>query len=225
MLAHHQPQQGDAMDVSRGFALVPDIASTADCDELCAMVPDVPSRSGRRDLLANHRLADAVQAILLPVAEQVLGAGSLAVGAIWFDKRPARNWKVGWHQDLSVPATGEPSEVVMKDGIPHIQPAEDILSALLIARLHLDPSNLHTGGLAVVPGSHLRGRIAESAIAAVARELGVEHPECPTGSVLLMRPLLLHSSSASEQPVSRRVLQVLFAPRELAGFPWFDRCA
>jgi ectoine hydroxylase-related dioxygenase (phytanoyl-CoA dioxygenase family) len=213
------------MNLSLGFALVSKVARRANLNEICALVPSVASRSGRRDLLANERVAGVVGEILLPVVDRVLGVGSIAVGATWFDKRPARNWKVQWHQDLSVPATGDLSEVVIKDGIPHVQPAEDILSALLIARLHLDPSNERTGGLAVVPGSHVRGRIPEKDIATVVRELGTLHPDCAAGSLLLMRPLLLHSSSLSVEPVSRRVLQVLFAPRALAPFPWFRAAA
>ncbi len=213
------------MNLPLGYTLVSGVAHPEVRDEICALVPSVSSRSGRRDLLANERIAAVVRATLLPVVEQILGDGAIAVGATWFDKRPARNWKVQWHQDLSVPATNGSSKVVLKDGIPHVQPAENILARLLLARLHLDLSNDRTGGLAIVPGSHLRGRIPEKDIAAVVRELGVLRPECSAGSVFLMRPLLLHSSSASEEPVCRRVLQVVFAPRALASFPWFQTAA
>ncbi len=36
------------------------------------------------------------------LVEPSLGAGCFAVRAIYFDKPPGANWKVPWHQDLSV---------------------------------------------------------------------------------------------------------------------------
>ena len=213
------------MNLSLGYTLVSNVAHAGARDKICSVVPRLSSSCGRRDLLADESIAAVIRALLLPVVEQALGDGAIAVGATWFDKRPARNWKVQWHQDLSVPATSDHLRIVLKDRIPHVQPGEDVLAKLLIARLHLDLSNDRTGGLAIVPGSHLRGRISEKDIAAIVRDLGVRHPECPAGSVFLMRPLLLHSSSASQEPVSRRVLQVLFAPHALASFPWVQTAA
>jgi hypothetical protein len=41
--------------------------------------------------------------------------------------------------------------------------------------------------------------------------------DLPRGGVLLMRPLLLHASSASQVPRHRRVLHIEWAAQELPG--------
>src|SRR6266496_3097032 len=39
---------------------------------------------------------------IVALAEKVLGRGAMAVRGIFFDKTPGANWKVAWHQDLSI---------------------------------------------------------------------------------------------------------------------------
>src|SRR5438445_21996 len=59
---------------------------------------------GIRNILRDHaivrRLADssAMRALIDPV----LGTDAIAVRGILFDKTPGANWKVPWHQDLSI---------------------------------------------------------------------------------------------------------------------------
>lgn len=83
-------------------------------------------RGGARNLLRTvPAVRDLAQsAALRAVAERSLGPGALAVRAILFDKTPGANWKVVWHQDVTI-AVRERREVegfgpwTEKEGVPH----------------------------------------------------------------------------------------------------------
>src|SRR6185295_12898558 len=60
-------------------------------------------RGGRRNLLDMPEVQSlARDPGVRAVAEAVLGQGCVAVRGIYFDKGPQANWKVPWHQDLTV---------------------------------------------------------------------------------------------------------------------------
>jgi ectoine hydroxylase-related dioxygenase (phytanoyl-CoA dioxygenase family) len=104
------------------------------------------------------------------------------VKATLFDKTPQANWRVQWHQDRS-PAT-------------------------LAARIHLDDCGPDDGALRVIPGSHRRGVIPESELAAIVAHGPVVELHAPRGAILLMHPLLVHSSARATQATQRRVLHI-----------------
>lgn len=178
-----------------------------------------PARGGRRDLLAEATVRELVEH-LLPITSVDSGSHAFAVSATIFAKQGRRNWRVTWHQDTSVAASPPGRKVFTKEGIPHVQPGDAVLSRLCAVRVHLDEAGERTGGLSVVPRSHTRGVIVESEIGAVVEELGQFQTNCPRGSLLLMKPLLLHSSSPTSEGTSRRVLHIVFAPTELRHYEW-----
>jgi hypothetical protein len=160
--------------------------------------------------------------------EPVLGAACFPVRGILFDKVPEANWKVPWHQDVTI-AVQNKVEVdgfgpwSIKADVLHVQPPAAVLDKMLSVRLHLDPCGEENGALRVLPGSHRQGRIAEDLIPAI-RESSPEHV-CVVGAgdVLLMKPLLLHASSASRVPNHRRVVHLDFAAVQLpTGMRWFS---
>ncbi len=138
------------------------------------------------------------------------------VRSILFDKTPDENWPVAWHQDLTICVTEKidcenygPWSV--KDGIPHVQPPVALLNRMVTARIHLDPTGADNGALSIVPGSHLRGKLASEKIPELATESSILC-ECHPGDVLLMSPLILHSSKRSTRPNRRRILHFDYAP-------------
>lgn len=149
------------------------------------------------------------------LVEPVLGASARPVRSILFDKSPAANWDVTWHQDTTiavreredVPAFGPWS---IKDGVPHVQPPADVLAQMLTVRVHLDACGPENGPLLVVPGSHLDG-ILPTPIDAAACEAKKVACVVGPGGVVLMRTLILHASKKAQQPAHRRVLHVEFA--------------
>ena len=89
----------------------------------------------------------------------MLGVNARVVRAIYFDKPEEANWKVPWHQDLTIVVRQRRSVAgyspwSIKAGIPHVQPPVSILENILTLRLHLDHADESNGALRVKPGSH-----------------------------------------------------------------------
>ena len=183
---------------------------------------------GMRDLLALEEIRQLAQSsAIMSLVHSVIGPEGRAVRGIFFDKTPAANWPVQWHQDLSIAVT-EKMDIEgwtgwsIKHGIPHVQPPAAILERMVSVRLHLDDCGPDNGPLKLRPGTHIRGRLTRERI----NESGTEVPEeiccLKAGDALVMRPLLLHASSPSRKPDHRRVIHLEFAPADLLppGMTW-----
>jgi ectoine hydroxylase-related dioxygenase (phytanoyl-CoA dioxygenase family) len=161
----------------------------------------------------------AASAPVRTLAETVLGKICVAVKGTFFNKTQESNWKVAWHQDLTI-VVRDRREVhgfgpwTVKAGIVHVQPRAETLSRILVLRLHLDESGEENGPLRVIPGSHRRGRFSAQEVAEWSRR-SIITCTVPRGGVLLMRPLLLHASSACLVPKPRRVVHLEFAAHDL----------
>jgi ectoine hydroxylase-related dioxygenase (phytanoyl-CoA dioxygenase family) len=110
----------------------------------------------------------------------------------------------------------------VKARVRHVQPPLRVLEAMLTARIHLDDCLEDNGPLLVLPGSHRHGILSPDDI----QDWRAKVPPvaCPAraGDVLLMRPLLLHASSAAANPAHRRVVHLEFAATDLdGGLEWF----
>lgn len=168
-------------------------------------------KGGHRNLLnalEMQSLAARIGATLSPNREL------WAVRALWFDKRKGSNWKVPWRQDLSIAVAAKSAAEgfgpwSIKEGVVHVQPPASILESMVAMRLHLDVADATNGALKVVPGSHRRGVLSPEQIEA-ARSDGV-NAEADAGELIVMRPLLLHASSAAEHPWRRRVLHIEYS--------------
>lgn len=159
----------------------------------------------------------------------LLPKGFHPVRSILFDKTPEQNWPVLWHQDLTI-AVADKKDVPgygpwsFKDGAHHTQPPATLLKRMKTIRLHLDDTDEDNGALLVIPQSHLLGKIPHTDIS--------QHTEgkghvCRflSGDVLVMSPLLLHSSRRSRSGNRRRVLHLEYAPPEALhpDLNWHER--
>ena len=134
-----------------------------------------------------------------------------------FDKSPDANWKVAWHQDLSIavnrrvelPGFGPWSE---KAGVVHVQPPVEVLDNMLTVRLHLDDCLPDNGPLLVLPTTHTLGIIPPQSIPPLRQSIAASACTLKAGGVVLMRPLLLHASSTSTALKRRRVIHIEYAP-------------
>jgi hypothetical protein len=163
-----------------GFAVVPAVLGERYCRELLRdaedLLPDSPA--GVRGLATKiHSVAATAQsAAIRSLVEPVLGPDAHLVRSILFNKSDEANWQVAWHQDLAI-AVSEKAEVEgysswsVKNGVPHVQPPEEILEQMLTVRLHLDADETN-GALWVSPGSHRLGRLRSADAAAVAERNG-----------------------------------------------------
>ena len=137
------------------------------------------------------------------------------VRSLLFDKTPAENWPVPWHQDLTICVESK-TEVAgygpwsFKDGAVHVQAPARLLQEMVTARIHLDDTSSRNGALRVIPKSHTLGKIPSSAVKDHIDDSEVTC-ECLPGDVLLMCPLLLHASGRATPPKRRRVIHFEFA--------------
>jgi len=222
-----------------GYATREGVLSQDQVDELISSIEkeragQALERNGKifavRNLLDSPEIKKLAQSeSVLKLARIILGFGAFPVRGILFDKIPDANWKVPWHQDVTI-AVREKAVVggfgpwSTKAGILHVQPPASVLEKMISIRMHLDSCNESNGALQVIPGSHRSGRIAEIDIPSVL--VGSQPHICAvnSGGVLLMRPLLLHASSASQSPAHRRVIHLDFVCEQLpAPLKWLSQ--
>jgi ectoine hydroxylase-related dioxygenase (phytanoyl-CoA dioxygenase family) len=214
-----------------GFAILDGAVEPELIAELRTVVPVAGSQAGVRNLLANHPVVRqaARSASVRAAAEAVLGPRCFAVRAILFDKTPEANWKVAWHQDLTIAVRQRRCAVGFtawseKQGVVHVQPPVPVLERMLVVRVHLDDCHAENGPLRVLPGSHREGRLDAAAIFRWKARASEVQCVVGQGGLMLMRPLLLHASSEARVAGQRRVLHLEFVADDLPGnLAWFDR--
>ncbi len=191
-----------------------------------------PGRAGIRNLLelapSIRKLAQSqeIRSLVAPI----LGDTAQVVRGIFFDKQPSANWKVPWHQDLTIAVKNRLDLLDLPDyhpwsvkaGIPHVQPPTAILEQMLTVRIHLDPTDESNGALKVISGSHRQGKLTTVEIDRWKQTSPGISCNCEAGGILLMRPLLLHASSIAIVPSHRRVIHLEYASQPLpAGLDWY----
>jgi ectoine hydroxylase-related dioxygenase (phytanoyl-CoA dioxygenase family) len=155
------------------------------------------------------------------VLADLLGSAAGVVRGLFFDKPPGATWSLPWHRDMTIAVKRHVGsegfrKPTVKAGVPHVEAPADLLAAMLTARVHLDAVTMQNGPLQVVPGSHRLD----------AEPRPVETILCSAGDVLLMRPLLSHSSiqCAAGCVEHRRIVHLEMSPvQELPdGYEWHD---
>jgi hypothetical protein len=224
---------------ANGFATLEGVLSSTTVSQLIVSLQNIGDHESARKrdgVFAVRNLQDVSAAIreladskpVRDLVEPVLGENCFPVRGILFDKIPDANWKVPWHQDVTI-AVQERIEAEgfgpwsTKAEVLHVQPPAEVLERMISVRIHLDDCSEDNGALRVIPGSHLKGRLPEKQISHI-REQAAEHV-CVVGmgGVLLMRPLLLHASSPSRVPKHRRVVHLDFASMQLPnGMRWLS---
>ena len=213
-----------------GFTMTGSVLGPSMIEALKECVSGLGSdRAGTRRLLELPLVSElARQGPVHDLVARVIGHGAFPVRAILFDKQPGVNWDLGYHQDRAI-AVKERREVhgfhgwSVKEGVPHVLPPASVLEGMLSARIHLDDCGEENGPLLVSPSTHKLGIIEKSSVPAVVGKHGEVVCTCAAGSVLLMRPLLLHASSKSLAPSHRRVVHIEYAVSTLpGGLEWFE---
>ena len=213
----------------RGFTLITSVLATAERGRLIDALGPVIG-AGRRGVLNVSAVAQiAASPVIAELVRPHTPNAPRPVRALYFDKSAHSNWTVGWHQDLTiavrrrldVPGFGPWS---VKDGVPHVQPPEEVLENMTTVRLHLDDCDESNGALRVLPGTHRQGRILSESIQQLRREIPEVVCRASAGDILLMRPLLLHSSNRSSSGQHRRVLHIEYSATRLPhGLEWHEQ--
>jgi|SRR5579859_263998 len=205
---------------SHGFAIIPDVLSQHEIAALLTPLEqsELPrSRAGMRHAMRNPSVAAiARDSRLLEMARHVLGSQAIPFRATLFDKSPASNWLVVWHQDTALPLR-ERREVSgwgpwsIKDGVNYAHAPSSALEQVLALRLHLDDSAADNGPLRVLPGTHTRGVLNDDELHELSTQIPAIDCIVPRGGILAMRPLVVHASSKSQSAAPRRVLHIEYA--------------
>lgn len=184
---------------------------------------------GVRDLL-NHspKVREFSESKLVrEIVKEILGESAKVVRAIYFDKTPTANWKVPWHQDLTI-SVAEKIDTTgftawsVKENIHHVQPPDSILEKMLTLRFHLDDADESNGALKVLPKTHKFGRLSATEIQNLKSKQTVSLCKVKKGDCLLMKPLLIHSSSSGTIPKNRRIIHLEFSADDLPnGLTWY----
>ncbi len=230
---HSRPAVGSYALARDGFALAEMRCNQAEVESLRQVMAQLPFRHRGG---ARIRLSDAASIAFLAnspalkaLADAALDADAFPVRALFFDKTPAANWRVPWHQDTAI-AVAERIETPgffgwsVKDGVIHVHPPTGILERMVALRLHLDDCGPENGPLRVLPGSQGHGRLEEDEIERCRQTTAEVRCCAAAGDVLVMRPLLLHASAPANSPSRRRVIHVEYACEALPnGLRWYEQ--
>ena len=206
-----------------GFQLFSKVVPDEVVDFLISGLTPSGGSPNRRSLLRDNAMVAAFACKRLKrIADGILIANSIPVRALLFDKIEGANWSVPWHQDVVIAVATRVDTPgfcgwSIKDGIPHVVAPAEVLEKMVTLRVHLDDCTGDNGPLRVLPGSHRDGILDDRAINCWRAKVPEVVCAAPRGSVVAMRPLLLHASSSAQSAAHRRILHVEFASEPLPG--------
>lgn len=222
-----------------GFSIVNDIYTEAETAQILAIIAskDTGRATFRKseDLFAIRQFLREVPEVedivfnekLKQLVAEVFGDNVFAVKSIYFNKPEKSNWYVAYHQDLTISVD---KKVEMEGFGPWtvkqqqfaVQPPLAILERNFTIRIHLDDTDNDNGALKVIPKSHLKGIYRPETI-----DWNIEEEvvcEVESGGVMLMKPLILHSSGRTTNGQKRRVIHIEFSDVDLPkGLQWSER--
>ena len=225
--------------LENGFTIINDIFSIVQIQEMLAIIEsaDTTKSTFRKtnDLFAIRQFLKEIPTIqkvilvekLKNLIAEIFGQNYFVTKSIYFDKPEQSNWFVAYHQDLTI-SVDKKLELdnfgpwTVKQNQFAVQPPLDFLENNFTIRIHLDNTDENNGALKVIPKSHLKGVYRADTINWETETESI----CNTlkGGIMIMRPLLLHSSSRTTNNLKRRVIHIEFSDKELNnGLKWSER--
>ncbi|OYU82730.1 MAG: phytanoyl-CoA dioxygenase [Flavobacterium sp. BFFFF2] len=222
-----------------GFAIMNGIYSSVEVEKILSIIENTNSDKDTfrktNDLFAIRQFLKEVPSIstlvfndnLVSILAELFGDNYFVVKSLYFDKPALSNWYVSYHQDLTI-SVDKKREVdgfgfwTKKQDQFSVQPPLDILDNVVTIRIHLDDTDENNGALKVVLKSHNRGIYRPETIDWTAAQEVSCHVQ--KGGIMLMKPLLLHSSSRTTNNKQRRVIHIEFSSLELPNeLNWSER--
>ena len=225
--------------IANGFTTLDSIYTTDEVENILQQInqayTDKETFRKSNDLFAIRQFLKEVPGVLDTVfndnlktlLKELLGDRYFIVKSIYFDKPETSNWYVSYHQDLTI-SVDKKLELTgfefwtTKQNQFAVQPPLDILQSVVTVRIHLDETNENNGALKVVPKSHLKGIYRPETIDwTIESEVSCNVSK---GGIMLMKPLLLHSSGRTTNNKQRRVIHIEFSNQELpTQLNWAER--
>lgn len=161
------------------------------------------------------------QTFVVELLQNILGK-MFIIQSMLFNKIKEANFRVAFHQDVVMPCYKTQTSAQMICGVPHHKLPLEVLQHLVIVRIHLDENNRNNGPLLVLPKTHTSGVLSDRQIEHFVNTCSADECLVNIGGILLMKPLILHSSHRSLCLNERRVIHLVLAPKFL-DTKWFFR--
>lgn len=215
----------------QGFAIVPAVYSAEEIASISDIIasehPDEVLFGMRRFLQRTPELATSLfNPSLKSILHEML-PGCFCIQSIYFDKPPESNGFVPWHQDRII-FVKEKTETygfknwTQKENEYGVQPPAEYLGNIVTVRIHLDDADADNGALKVIPYSHSEGFMRTASVSFSDSDATV--CTVKAGAVMLMKPLLFHSSTRSATVQQRRVVHLEFCNLQLPqGMEWSQK--
>ncbi|MFY8188225.1 MAG: phytanoyl-CoA dioxygenase family protein [Flavobacterium sp.] len=161
------------------------------------------------------------------IVRRVFGDHYFVVKSIYFDKPETSNWYVSYHQDLTISVDKKMNidnfgPWTTKQNQFAVQPPIDFLENIYTLRIHLDDTDENNGALKVIPKSHQKKIYRPETIDWSQETETICKVE--RGGVMMMKPLILHSSGRTTNNKKRRVIHLEFSNEELPNeLNWAER--
>jgi ectoine hydroxylase-related dioxygenase (phytanoyl-CoA dioxygenase family) len=211
-----------------GFAILPRLFPEEYLDRLMQKMDELAprrTRAGVRHALQLPPVAAlAREPQMMNLARGILGPKAFPFRATLFDKSPAANWLVVWHQDIALPLrdrveTSGWGPWSVKEGIHYAHAPAGVLSRVAALRVSFDDSTVENGPLRILPGAHTLGVLTDDRVSEVASQRVPVDCIVPKGGLVVMKPLLIHASSKSHSGNPRRVLHIEYAESDSIAKP------
>lgn len=222
-----------------GFTVIKDIYSTDEIEKIISLINSSDSSKGTfrksAQLFAIRQFLKEIPEVkevlfndkLKSIIHNLIGLDYFITKSIYFDKPQQSNWFVAYHQDLTI-SVNQKTELegygpwTVKHNQFAVQPPLPILEKSFTVRIHLDDTDENNGALKVIGGSHLKGIYRPETINWEKESETVCAIE--KGGIMLMKPLLLHSSGRTTNNNQRRVIHLELCNCELSeGISWAEK--
>ena len=222
-----------------GFAIIDNIYSESEIEQilLCIESADKSKETFRKstELFAIRQFLNEIPEIrslifndnLKKKIEELFGKDYFVVKSIYFDKPETSNWYVSYHQDLTISVdkkvelTGFGPWTVKHNQFA-VQAPLEILENICTVRIHLDDTDENNGALKVILGSHSKEIYRPETI-----DWNIEKEticNVNKGGIMIMKPLILHSSGRTSNGKKRRVIHIEFSNKDLpVELQWAER--
>ncbi len=214
-----------------GFTTFDNIYSNDEVENILSTISQIDSSKETfrksNDLFAIRQFLKEIPTIvnlvfnnnLKSIIENMFGQDYFIVKSIYFDKPETSNWYVSYHQDLTISV----DKKLLIDGYGPwtvkqnqfaVQPPLEILENIFTVRIHLDETDENNGALRVIPGSHLKQIYRPETI-----DWNLEKEQIcnvQKGGMMIMKPLILHSSNRTTNHKKRRVIHIEFSNKDLS---------
>lgn len=164
---------------------------------------------------------------LKKIISEYFGTNYFVVKSIYFDKPETSNWYVAYHQDLTI-SVNQKIEIenfgpwTIKQNQFAVQPPIEFLENMYTIRIHLDDTDENNGALRVIPKSHVKKIYRPETIDWTTENESI--CKVAKGGIMIMKPLILHSSGRTTNNNKRRVIHIEFSNTELPdGLHWAER--